>query len=147
MLLGYGHNHGNGEHPEVQLTQYKDTFLYFANAFVSSLYLISEPILMLAGYNLFNNWNFVTIVWFIVYWFMGLYSFMLVVATVDIQAYMLALGVYFKGFALIFLLVNVYQFMITLFFLAETMQFKIVNVGHRTPVNDTSLDLTYWSML
>ena len=76
---------------------------------------------MLAGYNLFNNWNFVTIAWFLTYWSMGLYSMVLVVATADIQAYMLALGVYFKGFAFIFLMVNVFQFALTVFFLAETM--------------------------
>jgi len=52
--------------------------------FVTIGYILSEPIAMLAGFNLFNNWNLVTIAWFSVVWGLSIYSIFLVVGSVFI---------------------------------------------------------------
>lgn len=78
---------------------------------------------------------------------MCLYTLILVVATVEIQAIMLTIEVYVRGFVLFLLIANLFQLGLTFYFYLESIQFKIADPLDRTGFNTTTLDLIYWTML
>ena len=63
------------------IEQYKSTFFYYMAIFTSVYFMGTEPVLKLALYDLFNNWSIYTIVEFVIYWLLSLYTIILSVAT------------------------------------------------------------------
>ena len=98
---------------------------------------------MLAAYNLFNEWNILTIVWFSVLWGLSIYSIFLIVGSVFMQAFLLNLQIYVKGFTLTLLLAYIAQFMINFFFWADSIEFE----QDRTPFGLAAYDLTLWGFI
>jgi hypothetical protein len=131
----------------VKLEQYKNTFFYFAAMFTSVAFLFIEPTSMLALFSLFNNWNITTIIEFTIYWMLSLYTVLLEVATVEIQAVLLTIEVYVRGLVMFLLLGNLFQIGYTFYFFLESIQFKISDPLDRTGYNTTTMDLIYWSMI
>ena len=85
-------------HPMVQVA-YNYTLPWFANIIVSVGMVLGMPIAQLAVFNLFNNWNPWTIVWSAIIWLMSVYSTFLIVGSEVMQAYLLWINLYVKGWA------------------------------------------------
>lgn len=131
----------------VQLAQYSNTFFYYAAGFTSGLFMISEPIMQLAAYSLFNNWSLSTIIQFGLTWVIALYTIILTVATVDIQAILLTVEVYVRGIVLFLLFANLFQLGFTFYFYLQSIQFRIKDPKERNGYNTTTMDLIYWSII
>ena len=71
-------------HLTVQLSQYTGTYIYYANLFTTAVYVLAEPILMMALFDMFNQWNPVTLTWFASVWGLSVYSLILLVGSVEI---------------------------------------------------------------
>ena len=78
---------------------YNYTLPWFANIIVSVGMVLGMPIAQLAVFNLFNNWNPWTIVWSAIIWLMSVYSTFLIVGSEVMQAYLLWINLYVKGWA------------------------------------------------
>ena len=85
-------------HPKV-LAAYNYTLPWFANIVVSISEVIWLPISQLAIFNFFHNWNPWCIVWSIIVWLLSVYSLFLIVGDETMQAYMLWMNMYAKGFS------------------------------------------------
>ena len=102
---------------------------------------------MLALYGLFNMWNILTIIEFVVYWLLSFYVLILGVATVEIQAIMLTVEVYVRGLVLFLMLGGMFQIGYTFYYYLESIQYQMTDPLDRTGYNTTTMTLIYWTLI
>ena len=110
----------------MQLTQYRDTYIWYLNGVVSGIYFLLEPVLMMFVFDQMNNSNPATIAWFVILWALSIYSLFLTVADMQIQVLMLNLQVYVKGITLMMLLTNLFQFGANFYYWMAYMQDQLL---------------------
>ena len=95
---------------------YQGTYIYWANMYTSIAYLLAEPLLQLSLFNQYNNWNIEAILASLMTWSLSIISSLLLLATIEVQSWVMNFEIYIRGFTMILFLSNLAQVMINFYF-------------------------------